>query len=98
MAQKKCPCYRQKPQRTRIFGLADIWKYATLGSQHYQLTNGDVCHDECMDKGFGYCTDELYWDSDTDKIMHTECELEIPKRAWIHCDCRERKPLALDQY
>ncbi len=92
MAKRVCPCYRQKPQWFGMLGVG-IWKYATLGAEHYQLANGDVCHDRCKDQGYGYCTDEVYVDTDVEEIFHTwndiekeECNLPIPKRAWIHCD------------
>ncbi len=88
MPKRVCPCYKQKPEWIGMFGVG-IWKYATLGSQHYQLTDGDVCHDKCKDSGngYGYCNDEVYVDTDVEKIFHTECNLQIPKRAWIHCYC-----------
>jgi len=88
MTARVCPCYWIKPTTLGLgFGMTMRKRGGVLGYEH------GACHDKCIDKGPGYCSDETYpdWDAQGVGIVrHDECGLPIPKRAWLHCGpCEE---------
>lgn len=81
MTAKVCPCYWVKPQEFRAFGVLMFTGAGGVRGYQHSIT----CHPECRDKGPGYCTDELYADTDRETVNHEGCGLPVPKRSWLHC-------------